>query len=738
MKTKLPSFLFPVFISVILGLNTKVMATHVVGGEITYQWLGGNDYKVTAYFYRDCSGVSAPSTIPINISNTCLLTNPLLNVALINPSTGLICSGPVVDCAEEVPVVCPSDTSMCSIGGIYLGFQRYTYEGIVTLPGNCSDWRFSYSINARNCSSNLSACPVFSGGSGEAFYIESFLNNFSTPFNNSPVFFNWPVMVLPVNQPALINNGTIETDGDSLVFSLESAKNSFAGYCSYNAPYSGTNPIASSSSTTLNSATGDISFTPNATGLWVFVVSIKEYRMGNLIGVISRDIEVFVTTEANNLPEVLGLGGSGVFSLTVCPGAILNFSIPTYDADLGQNITLTWDSAIGGASFSASGSPFPTGTFSWNPDTADVSPFPHLFTVTVRDDFCPYMGVQNFAFSIFVQYCDSGLVWPGDANNDYEVNMYDILPLGIGYGETGLVRPGANLSWTSQYCPDWPNFFASGLNQKHADCNGDGTIDSLDLAGLSLNFGSSHLWKVPDLGTFLPANPELKMVIPMDTLSSSTNVSIPVYLGNASIQVNNAYGIAMTFNFPAEYIEPGSMEFVLNDGWFSQPNNRLVLSKDFSSSGKFSQGIVRNNQIPVSGNGLIGSLNFNAFNTSGNPGWLSMYFSDVKMVDEIGEEISLNLVSDSSFMTNTHQHDWVNKSEIMIYPNPCKDFIQFDSRDLRIDRVEVLNLLAEKLFESTIPVAGIQTIGANNWPKGFYIVKFHTAEGIFTKRVVKE
>ena len=54
------------FLQVLLILflfQTQAKASHVMGGEITYRYLGGLKYEITVKFYRDCRGIplSSPS-----------------------------------------------------------------------------------------------------------------------------------------------------------------------------------------------------------------------------------------------------------------------------------------------------------------------------------------------------------------------------------------------------------------------------------------------------------------------------------------------------------------------------------------------------------------------------------------------------------------------------------------------------------------------------------------------------
>jgi hypothetical protein len=73
----------------------------------------------------------------------------------------------------------------------------------------------------------------------------------------------------------------------------------------------------------------------------------------------------------------------------------------------------------------------------------------------------------------------SQCVWPGDADNNNAVNHYDLLFIGMAYGETGHTRLGATSDWVGQDAIDWDvSSPTRKVNFKNADTNGDGTIDA--------------------------------------------------------------------------------------------------------------------------------------------------------------------------------------------------------------------------------------------------------------------
>jgi hypothetical protein len=55
-------FLLLVLVGLVLGLAAPARATHILGGQLTYRYVSGNTYEVTLSFYRDCTGISLPTT----------------------------------------------------------------------------------------------------------------------------------------------------------------------------------------------------------------------------------------------------------------------------------------------------------------------------------------------------------------------------------------------------------------------------------------------------------------------------------------------------------------------------------------------------------------------------------------------------------------------------------------------------------------------------------------------------
>ena len=98
------------FVVVFLFSVKLAEATHIVGGEIYYDYLGGDNYKIYLKVYRDCINGIAPFDNPAVISifdaNNILVTSlnvPISSTITVQPSSNSPCA-PITAgnaCVEE-------------------------------------------------------------------------------------------------------------------------------------------------------------------------------------------------------------------------------------------------------------------------------------------------------------------------------------------------------------------------------------------------------------------------------------------------------------------------------------------------------------------------------------------------------------------------------------------------------------------------------------------------------------
>ncbi len=372
----------------ILLSSQQSFATHAAGSDIQYTCLGGNQYQVVVTFYRDCGGVAEPGNITIN----CKSVNGSQNFNVTANKSGSAGNG------DEITVPCVTSASSCG-GGSTTGIRKWIYTAVVTLPTQQTDWVFSYSVCCRNCAITTINSPC---ASNSTLYIEALLNNTIAPCNSSPVFSNIPIAFVCIGQTFNFNHGVVDPDGDSLAYQLITPKTSATGTVSYIAPASATSPIASSTPFTMNPTTGDLTFTPSSIQIGIMAIKVTEYRNGVVLGSVIRDMQIYTTACTNNLPTASGIDGTNNYNVTVCPNQQVCFTVNSADLDASQNVTITSNNAIPGATYTISSGPRPTLTFCWTPTVNDINLSPNTFTITVRDNACPNNGIQTYSYNIYV------------------------------------------------------------------------------------------------------------------------------------------------------------------------------------------------------------------------------------------------------------------------------------------------------------------------------------------------
>lgn len=413
MRIFLP-FLMTAFVSAYFAPKSA-NASHSMGADLAYECLGGDSFLVRLNFYRDCGGILPSTSTTINVASaSCsqLLSNLTLDLA---PST------PTNPNPRELDKLCPAQTAMstCNSGTIP-GVEVWTYEGIVVLPAQCSDWIISYSLCCRNDSIRNLSTP-----SSYDIYVQAMLNNTAGLCNNSPVFTTDPVPYVCLKN-TFYNHGAVDMDGDSLVYTLINPLSGNSPIPYSNTGFSPANPFSTVNGFLFNPVTGQMEFQPTRRESVVVAVLVEEYRNGVLIGSTMRDIQIVIFNNSFcSTPTVSGAGnlsgGVMIDSVTIqaCPQDQITFEFTIFDSIVTQNVTVTSNiaQAIPGASltFTGSGNSY-TYFFSWTPTGADTAV--NVFTVTAKNDACPIRGEVNVAFQIYIlagtdagpdlNYCPAG------------------------------------------------------------------------------------------------------------------------------------------------------------------------------------------------------------------------------------------------------------------------------------------------------------------------------------------
>jgi len=364
-------------------------ATHIAGQDISYTCVGQDSFLVTINLYRNCSGIAAPANLTANFNSACGSSF----TALLTQTGG--------GTGTEVSQLCPTSlsSSTCN-GGVNPGLMLHTYSAVVVLSP-CFSWTASYSTCCRNSSANLVG--------QQGIYLSADLNNDNGSCNSSPIFTSRPNPYFCINQQGYYNIGAAEPDGDSLVYSLVSPLTAASTSVNYNAGYTAAAPIPG---ITINSETGELSFTPTVLGYFAMAIKISEYEYGTgaYKGSNMVDFQIIVVNCGTNYqPTVPGIsnvtGNASVINsktLGVCGNNNLTFDIVFTDANTADTVTLASNlgNIIPNANITMTAGNPATMHVDWTP--GPNAPNKVNFVVVGSDDNCPLIGENYGTYTIIV------------------------------------------------------------------------------------------------------------------------------------------------------------------------------------------------------------------------------------------------------------------------------------------------------------------------------------------------
>lgn len=280
----------------LLPLTSK--ASHVVGGDIYVQWVSANTYDITVRVYRDCDGITLPTTVSLGVYDLATdATNQTMTINLIQQQ--------FLDLGDS----CYTPTNLCIEEGIY------QITG-VTIPDNPNGYYLQTQIYARNAVIDNITNP---GSTGMSFYAE--MPDPALGQNSSPDFGAYPSDgYLCTSYRKELEFNVTDPDGDSLSYSLIDPLQSVGtGNLTNSGPYTPVNWLAPYSLADIcggtppmdiDPVTGIVSAQPAILGVYVFSVQVEEWRDTTIaqngpkvkIGETRRDMQYAALNCSQDLP----------------------------------------------------------------------------------------------------------------------------------------------------------------------------------------------------------------------------------------------------------------------------------------------------------------------------------------------------------------------------------------------------------------------------------------------------
>ncbi|MCB0795680.1 MAG: T9SS type A sorting domain-containing protein [Flavobacteriales bacterium] len=247
-------------------------ATHVMGSDLGYRHVAGNEYEVTLVVFRHCDGIALASVQNIAVLSTTCSVDTIVSIGSIDQ--------------QVQGTGCPGLLTVCQ-GGNAPGLEIVTYRDTIDLGMACSDWVISWSQCCRQSNiSNLSNASQF-GATNRCT-----LDNLNHPGNDSPVFQQFHLPYFCSNELFCLDNGAYDADGDSLGYSMMVPLDENGAMLSYEPGFSITEPFPSANGHQFDPFTGNHCAIPGMLGDYALAYLVEEYRNGVLVGSCMRDLHL--------------------------------------------------------------------------------------------------------------------------------------------------------------------------------------------------------------------------------------------------------------------------------------------------------------------------------------------------------------------------------------------------------------------------------------------------------------
>ena len=578
-------------------------ASHIIGGDIYYDYLGNNNYKFVLTLYRDCASDGAEFDNPL-----------MLSVYMANGS-----SYQTVQVPFAGSVFIPLDfNNPCATapGGICV--ERAIYETVLNLPPIQGGYNVSYQRCCRGPAIVNIVNPDDTG-----LTLTTHVPGIETGFtdNSSPRFTNYPPFLLCNNEQIVFDHVATDPDGDQLVYSMATP---FSGGDSFDpapiAPpppyfpiqwiggFTPQAPLGPGSSTQID-ADGLLLVNPNLMGLFVVGVRVQEFRNGILISETIRDF-LFKVMDCNiTMQALLPFQEDLSTFVSYCQGMTVQFENNSYGGS-----SYAWDFGVAEQSNDISGSFEPTYTY--------PGPGDYLATLIVN----PGMTCTDTAYMSITVGNPFSVGWSAQDSLCILGNSFDfnLLTSNQNANFEWSFGPDANIeNWTGANVPSVsfsnPGFHTISLYGDDGDCatSFEDSIfifdepsveivlpDYVSCLGLTIDFESTLmnvsniLWDFGDSGTnddqSTLGNPTYSFNNPgiyaieligsnapncMDTATATIEVKEKLVM-----EIEHSDSLCITdglFDFQATVSGPDDVSFV----WDFGPNASLQSSTELSVSG---------------------------------------------------------------------------------------------------------------------------------------------------------
>lgn len=334
---------------------------------------------------------------------------------------------------------------------------------------------------------------------------------------------------------------------------------------------------------------------------------------------------------------------------------------------------------------------------------------------------CKNVSVGVYVQDITVSQC-LDCVWPGDHNDNGQVDIQDAVVLATNIGYSGPSRAGSFQSgWYGQTAEDWPNALSYGTkNLKYVDGNGDGLISTADLQVLSQHYMKAH--------SIVPTPPPGFESVPLNvevltpTVEPGDWAVIQISLGTENSPVYDMLGFNFSLEMGDRFMDSSSVSFTLADDGIFNPTNSVIAFAKSPKDGTIDVGIGKIDKEPIRGHGVLGQIRFiveedlNGFRSLED---LIRIKLKAKRIGLHGTESLYSLDDSENTMLLQRKMD----SNELIFPNPADSWIQLPEGVRSIRLFSSQGQLVMDLDQTR------RQIDVSQLPVGLYILEMRNSDG---------
>lgn len=325
--------------------------------------------------------------------------------------------------------------------------------------------------------------------------------------------------------------------------------------------------------------------------------------------------------------------------------------------------------------------------------------------------------------------CIINCVWPGDADNNGNADMDDLLAIGLVYGTEGSTRDDASIEWYGHASDAWGDSTLTGTDYKYADCNGDGIISEDDTAAIVLNFGFEHAlfsMKTSVTDIVLRASPDIDII-------GGGMISIPIMLENVGSDIDAIYGLRFDATITSYYIDPLTVSITFNESVLGTDDELMSLAIAESANILVHAGLVRKDQTNISTHGKVADLHFyydEAFTDD-----FQIQIDNVRAITATNEELEISGATTDYPVLNGI--DAITNNGVQLFPNPANTVLQIQMPTTQNGNYSVWSLTGSLIFEAQFTTTDLISIDIADLPEGNYVVRINSdtviAQKYFTR-----